>query len=181
MSFLTVVILVLAGLCIGALAVVVGLASIKPDVFSVLRKIIIKAPPEKIHPYVSDLKRGMEWSPWEKKDPHMKKTFSGPEQGVGSAYTWDGNKDIGAGRLEILSIAPEKILMKLEFFRPMKGVNTVEYRLTPLGDYTEVSWLMAGPSSFMGKIFSVFVNCDALVGNEFDSGLATLKNICEKS
>ena len=180
MSIFSVVILVLAGLIIGALAVLIGLASTKPDVFRVVRKITIKASPEKIHPYLSDLKRGMEWSPWEKKDPQMKKTFSGPEQGVGSAYEWDGNKEIGAGRLEILSIAPEKIVMKLEFFRPMKGVNTVEYTLVPLGEYTEVSWAMFGPTPFIGKIFSVIIDCDAMVGTEFESGLSTLKTLCER-
>lgn len=164
-----------------AVALVLILAATKPDSFRVERKAFIKAPPEKIFVWLDDPKRATEWSPWEKKDPAMKKTFSGAAKGAGAVYEWDGNKEIGAGRLSITeAVAAKKVVMDLEFFRPMKGRNVSEYVLDPRDGGTEVTWSIAGPQPFPAKLVGVFLDCDKMIGTEFEKGLADLKTIAEK-
>ena len=164
-----------------AVVLVLILAATKPDSFRVERKITIKAPPEKVFIWLDDPKRASEWSPWEKKDPAKKKTYSGAAKGVGAVYEWDGNKEIGAGRLSITEVvAAKKVVMDLEFFRPMQGRNVSEYVLTPRDGGTEVTWSIAGPQPFLSKIICVFMNMDKMIGGEFEKGLADLKAIAEK-
>lgn len=173
------VIFICVVLCI--LIAVFGLAAGKPDTFRYERKIFIKAPPEKIYPYLSDVHKAGEWSPWDKKDPAMKKTFSGPASGVGAVQEWSGNNQVGAGKLEIIGATPEKITMRLTFLRPMKAINEATYEMVPQADGTDVVWTMYGRNPLMGKVFSLFVDCDKMVGKDFDAGLATLKSLCEKA
>ncbi len=164
-----------------AVFAVLGLAATKPDTFHVERKVVIKAAPEKIFPWLEDPKRTTEWSPWEKKDPAMKKTFSGPSKGVGAAYAWDGNKEIGAGSLELTEVVvPKKVVMKLDFIRPMEGHNIAAYEVTPVAGGSEVAWSITGPMPFVSKIFSLFCSMDAMIGNEFEKGLGDLKMLAEK-
>jgi uncharacterized protein YndB with AHSA1/START domain len=170
------------GIAVAAVfAVVLVLAAMKPNSFRVERKVVIKAPPEKIFPWLEDPKRTTEWSPWEKKDPAMKKTFSGPSKGVGAAYAWDGNKEIGAGRLELTEVvAPKKVVMNLDFIRPMEGHNVAAYTVTPVDGGSEVAWSISGPMPFLSKIMCVFKNMDKMIGKEFEAGLADLKTLAEK-
>ena len=161
--------------------IVLGLAASKPDHFRVERKVLIKAPAAKIFVWLDDPKRALEWSPWEKKDPQVKKTFSGKAQGVGAVYDWDGNNDVGSGRLEITEVvASKKVVMDLQFFRPMKGRSTAEYNLAAQPDgSTEVTWSIAGPSPFLSKLMCVFMNMDKMIGADFEKGLGDLKSIAE--
>ena len=165
--------------------IVVGIlayAAFQPDTFTISRSVTIKASPEKIYPYMSDFHKGDLWSPYEKKDPAMKRTFSGPESGKGATYDFDGNKEVGKGRLEIIEAEPpSKVVLTLDMIEPMKGHNTVEYTLVPKGDRTEVTWSMHGKNSYLGKIISTFVNIDKMVGKDFQTGLANLKTLVEKS
>ena len=160
---------------------VLGYAATRPDTLRVARSAVINAPPQKIFAIVNDFHRWVEWSPYEVRDPAMKRTLSGADAGVGAVYVWDGNKDVGAGRMEILDApAPQKITMKLDFMRPFEGHNTVEYTFKPQGDATEVTWAMTGPSLFVQKLFGVFVNLDDMIGRDFAAGLANLKTLAEK-
>ena len=107
-----------------AIAVVLILALSKPDIFRIQRVATIKAPAESIFALINDFHRWGSWSPWESKDPAMKRTFSGAESGKGAVYAWDGNKNVGSGRMEILDTsAPSKIVIKLDFFTPFEGHN----------------------------------------------------------
>jgi uncharacterized protein YndB with AHSA1/START domain len=162
-----------------AIAVVLILAARKPDTFSVRREIDIKAPPETIFALINDFRQWGSWSPWEKKDLAMKRSFSGAASGTGSVYGWEGNKNVGSGRMEIMEAAPTKVVIKLDFFKPFEGHNTAEFTMQPQGEATHVNWLMHGPCSFMGKIMHVFFNMDAMIGKDFDAGLSSLKRITE--
>lgn len=169
------------GLALAAVVVVLGLASRKPDSFRIERKVVIAAAPEKVFPYLEDPKKTLEWSPWEKKDPNLKKTFSGAAKGKGAVYEWDGNKDVGAGRLEITeSVAPKTVVMELHFLRPMDDRGTARYEVAPAAGGSEVTWSMEGKSNFPSKIMCVFMDMDKMVGGEFEKGLASLKAIAEK-
>jgi uncharacterized protein YndB with AHSA1/START domain len=164
-----------------AIAVVLILAARKPDIFRVQRAATVKAPPEKIFPLINDFHQWGTWSPYETKDPAMKRSYSGAERGQGAVYGWEGNKNVGSGRMEILDAqAPSKILIKLDFFTPFEGHNTAEFTMLPQGDGTNVTWLMHGPSPFIGKIMHVFINMDRMVGKDFEIGLANLKRLAEK-
>ena len=163
------------------IAGVLGFAATKPDTFTVQRATTIKAPPEKIFPLINDFKRWETWSPWEKKDPMMKRTYVNAMSGKGAIYAWDGNKDVGQGSMEITDTTPpSKIKLKLDFVKPFEGHNTVEFTLEPKGDATAVTWAMQGPTPFIGKIIHVFINMDSMVGADFEAGLANLKTAAEK-
>jgi uncharacterized protein YndB with AHSA1/START domain len=164
-----------------AIAIVLILAATKPDTFSVRRAAMVKAPPEKIFPLINDFHQWTSWSPYESKDPAMKRSYSGADSGQGAVYAWDGNKNVGSGRMEILEAsAPSKIVIKLDFFAPFEGHNTAEFTMLPQGDATSVTWLMHGPAPFMAKIMHVFMNIDRMVGKDFETGLANLKRLTEK-
>lgn len=162
-------------------AVVLVLASTKPDTFRVERSASIKASPEKIFSILNDLQQWKGWSAWEKMDPAMKKTFGGPASGTGASYEWQGNNKVGHGRMEITeSTPPSRLVIKLDFFKPMEAHNLAEFTLRPNGEYTDVNWAMHGPSPFMSKVFQVFVSMDKMVGKDFEVSLAGLKTIAEK-
>jgi len=163
-------------------ALILGFAASKPNSFRIERAITIKAPASKIYAVVNDLKKGELWSPWETIDPDMNRTYSANTVGVGATYSWDGDKNIGAGRQEILeSLTNSKVKIKLDFFKPFKANNFAEFILVPQGDSTHVTWAMYGPQPFMGKLMSVFINCgNKFVGPQFEKGLVSLKAITEQ-
>jgi len=170
-----------------AIAVVVVIAAIliyaanQPDNFRVQRATTIKAPPEKIFPLIADLHSWGSWSPWEKMDPAMKRTYSGPASGKGAAYAWEGNSKVGEGRMEITEASPpSKVSIKLDFLKPLEGHNTAEFTLEPKGESTNVTWAMYGPSAYIAKVMGVFVSMDSMIGKDFEAGLANLKAAAEK-
>jgi uncharacterized protein YndB with AHSA1/START domain len=167
-----------------AIAIVLVLAATKPDTFSVQRAIAIRAPAEKVFPLINDFHQWGSWSPYENKDPAMKRSYDGPASGKGAVYGWEGNKNVGSGRMEILDVsAPSKIVIKLDFFSPFEGHNTAEFTMLPQRDATNmttnVTWLMHGPAPFMNKMMQVFMNLDHMIGKDFEAGLANLKRIAE--
>jgi uncharacterized protein YndB with AHSA1/START domain len=164
-----------------AIAAILVLAAIKPNTLRVARAIDIKAPAATIFPLISDFQRWRNWSPYEEKDPAMKRTYGGAESGKGATYAWDGDNNVGSGRMEILeAAAPSKIVIKLDFFKPLEGHNTAEFTILPQGDGTHVTWVMHGPANFMSRLIQVFINLDNMIGRDFEAGLARLKTITEK-
>jgi len=164
-----------------AIAIVLILAMAKPDRFRVERAAAIKAPPEKIFALIDDFHQWRSWSPWEDRDPAMKRTYEGAERGKGAVYAWDGNKNVGAGRMEILTAAaPSTIVIKLDFIRPFEGHNTAEFTMQPQGGATNVIWAMHGPAPLMHKVMQVFMNMDRMIGKDFETGLANLKTAAER-
>jgi carbon monoxide dehydrogenase subunit G len=164
-----------------AIAGVLILAATKPEVFRVQRSIAVKAPPDGIFALINDFHQWRSWSPYEDKDPNLQRSYSGAENGKGAVYAWEGNKNVGSGRMEILDAsAPAKIVIKLDFFTPFEGHNTAEFTMLPQGDATHVTWLMHGPAPFMNKVMQVFMNLDKMIGRDFEVGLANLKRLTEK-
>jgi polyketide cyclase/dehydrase/lipid transport protein len=164
-----------------AIAAVLILAATKPDTLRVERAIRVKAPADRIFPLINDFHQWIVWSPYENKDPAMKRTYSGAESGKGAVYAWDGDKNVGSGRMEILETAvPSKIVIKLDFFKPFEGHNTAEFTMLPQGDVTHLTWTMTGPAVFMSKVMQVFINLDRMIGRDFETGLANLKKLTEK-
>ena len=156
-------------------------AATRPDSFRVERTVTINAPPERIFPLVNDFQRWGAWSPFEKKDPGMKRTMSGVSSGEGAVYEWDGNKEIGQGRMEIVeSVPPSRITLTLDFTRPFKAHNIVDFTLEPWGNSTQVTWAIHGPSPFISKVMGIVLNMDKMIGKDFEAGLAALKTVSEQ-
>jgi len=163
------------------IVVILILAAMRPDTFRIERKITIKAAPEKVYGLIDDFHHWAAWSPWEKLDPAMNRSFSGAGSGKGAGYAWQGNKKVGRGSMEILeSSSPAKIIIKLDFFEPFEAHNTAQFDLAHSGDETAVTWAMFGPSPFMMKIMHLFMNMDKMVGKDFEEGLNNLKMNAEK-
>ena len=169
-----------------ALVVVVLIAGVlvyaatRPDSLHVQRAASIKALPEKIVPLISDFHSWTAWSPYEKVDPAMKRTYSGAASGKGAVYEWEGNSQVGQGRMEITETSPSRVTIKLDFVKPLEGHNTAAFTLIPQGDATNVAWTMDGPTPYIGKVIGVFVDMDHMIGKDFETGLANMKAIAEK-
>jgi uncharacterized protein YndB with AHSA1/START domain len=175
------VIIIIAIVLAIAVAAILILAATKPDTFRIERRAVINAPAERIFSVLSDFHQWGGWSPWETKDPDMKRTYSGAERGRGAVYGWEGDKNVGTGRMEILEAnAPSKLAIKLDFFKPFEAHNTAEFTMLPQGNATNVHWVMHGPATFVSKVMGVFMNFDKMVGKDFEAGLANLKKLTEK-
>ncbi len=163
-----------------AIAGVLGYAATKPDTFRVERKTTIAAPPEKVFAMIEDFHRWSEWSPWEKLDPGMTRTYGGSAKGVGATYAWSGNDDVGQGKMEVIEAVPaSKLTFKLDFLKPFEAHNTGEFVLTPKDGGTEVTWSMYGPSPYISKLMDTVMNMDKMIGKDFEKGLANMKAAAE--
>lgn len=176
---------VIAVVVVVALAGFLLVAARQPDDFRVQRTTVINAAPEKIFALINHLPSWRLWSPYEEKDPDMQRQYGGPESGVGAAYAWSGDKNIGKGDMKIAAVTePSKIVIDLNFIEPFKAHNIAEFELVPHGDVmpvaTQVTWSMRGEQQFIGKIMGLVFNMDRMIGADFEAGLANLKAVAEK-
>ncbi len=163
-----------------ALAALLVYAATRPDTFRIERSTLIQAPVGKIFPFLDNPREANRWNPFIRRDPGLKGTYSGPASGPGATFEFDGNKDVGKGRVTVLSTQPpERVTVQLDMSAPMTVHNTVEYTLQRDGNATRVTWSMHGPASFVSKLVGVFINVDRMIGNDFEAGLASLKRLAE--
>jgi uncharacterized protein YndB with AHSA1/START domain len=157
------------------------IAAMKPDTFHLERQATIQAPPEKIFPLINDFHNWTSWSPWEKLDPALTRTYSGAPEGKGAKYAWKGKSQVGEGTMEITdATAPSRVAIQLHFIKPFEATNEVEFTLEGQGASTNVTWAMNGKNPFLSKVMQVFMSLDKMVGKDFESGLANLKATAEK-
>jgi hypothetical protein len=163
--------------------IVVGLASVialQPARYRVSRSITIAAPAPVVFAQVNDFHNWSAWSPWEKIDPAMKRTYAGPPAGAGAAYSWVGNREVGEGRMTIAESHPsDRIRVDLEFVKPFAGTSVAEFTFRPEGDRTVVTWSMTGDKNFIAKAIHLVMNMDRMIGDQFDKGLAAMKTVAE--
>lgn len=173
--------LVIAGIVVLVLAAALVLfISTRPALFRVERSAVVKAPADVIFAIINDLHQWGRWSPYDKRDPAMTKTFEGSPAGVGAVYMWNGNNQVGAGRFTIVESRPNELIgMKLEFFRPFAGTNRAAFALAPADGGTRVTWSMEGPNKLMTKVMSLFINMDKMIGTDFEQGLANLDSVAQ--
>ncbi|MFM8900211.1 MAG: SRPBCC family protein [Burkholderiales bacterium] len=156
-------------------------AATRPDSFRMERSITINAPADKVFPLINDLGQWAAWSPWEKKDAAMKRKLSNPSAGVGASYDWQGNSEVGTGRMQITeSTAPSKLVIQLDFIEPFAARNTSAFNLAPEGGSTRVTWSLEGQNNFVSKLMQVFVSMDSMVGPDYEAGLKALKALAER-
>jgi len=155
-------------------------AATRPDTFRVERSISIKALPEKIFPLINDFREWEPWSPWEKIDPAVKRSYSGAVNGESAIYEWSGNKNLGQGRMKIIESSPAaKVIIKIDFIKPFEAHNTIEFTLVTLGDATIVTQAMYGPCPYISKLMGIFFSMDKMVGRKYEEGLENLKALSE--
>ncbi|WP_295995696.1 SRPBCC family protein [Rugamonas sp.] len=160
---------------------VLAYAATRPDSYRVQRSVAIKAPPAAVMALISDFHQWPLWSPWEKLDPAMTRTYGGAPRDMGAVYSWSGNDKVGAGRMEITGMnAASNVTIKLDFLRPFESHNVTEFVLAPDGETTTVTWAMYGPSSYLTKLMSLVASMDSMIGGDFERGLARLKAAAEQ-
>jgi len=158
------------------------IVSMRPTDFRITRTASIAAPASVVFGQVNDLHKWNDWSPWAKMDPNAKNSFEGPLSGVGSKMSWDGNNKVGAGSMTITDSHPNDLVrLRLEFLKPFAATNTAEFTFTPQGQQTLVTWSMSGKNNFMGKAIGLFMDCDKMVGGQFEQGLANMNSIVQKA
>jgi len=162
-----------------AIAALAAYAATRPGSFRIERSTSVDAAPDKIEPLISDFREWRKWSPWEKLDPNLKRSYSGADRGVGAVYAWEGNNKAGHGRMEILEATPERVKIKLDFLKPFKASNTAEFTLAPSDAGTRVNWAMYGRQPFMLRAMSIFFDMEKMVGPDFERGLAEMKRAAE--
>ena len=157
-----------------------GFIATRPSTFTIQRTATLKASPDIAFALVNDFHHWGEWSPWDKLDPNQKRTFEGAATGVGSIYGWSGNDQVGEGRMTIEeSKVNELVRIKLEFIKPWQSTNSTTFTFSPAAEGVSVTWKMEGQNDFMGKAFSLFMDMDAMVGKDFDNGLANMGKAAE--
>ena len=163
-----------------AILALLAYAATRPNTFRLQRSTVIKAPPEKVFGMIQDFKQWTGWSPWEKIDAELKRTYSGTPAGVGTIYEWLGKKT-GQGRMEITEADPgRKVSLKLDFIKPFKANNITDFELSPQDGGTRVNWAMHGPLGLMQRVMHIFFNMERMVGPDFERGLANMKALAEK-
>jgi len=169
------------GIIVAVIIVALGIAiATRPDTFRVQRAATIAAPPGVVFGYLNDFHQWPQWSPWEKLDPNMQRTLTGPPSGTGAKYAWSGNSKAGEGSMTITDSKPnERVVLDLNFIKPFKSSNVTDFALAPAERGTQVTWTMNGTNTTATKAFSLFMNMDKLVGGDFVRGLANLKAVSE--
>ena len=170
-------ILVAIGVIVVVFLIVVAL---QPAEYRVVRSANMSAPPAVVFAHVNDFHKWEAWSPWEKRDPALKRTYEGPSEGTGSIYRWAGNNQVGEGSMTITESRPSDLIrIKLEFLKPFASTADTEFTFKPEGNQTAVTWSMAGKNNFMAKAMCLFMNMDKMVGGDFEKGLAQMKSLVE--
>lgn len=165
-----------------AIAALLLYAASRPDRFHVERSTTIQAGAERLHPLINDLRHFNRWNPYARKDPAMQVRYSGPAAGPGAVYEFQGNQDVGKGRIGITaSRAPSSVTMQLDMFEPFEGHNVVTFSLVPEGNATRVTWAMDGPSPFVARLIGIFIDMDQMIGRDFEAGLSLLKSQAGRS
>jgi len=157
------------------IAIFLVLVATRPADFRVERSATLSASPAALFEHVNDHHKFAVWNPFMKLDPNVKNTYSGPDSGVGAVCSWEGNSDVGAGSCTIIESKPSEIVRcRMDWKRPMEGTSTVDFTFKPEGGKTVVTWAMYGKNNFMGKVVSLFMDCDKICGPQFEKGLADL-------
>ncbi|MFO1023345.1 MAG: SRPBCC family protein [Planctomycetales bacterium] len=175
-------VLQILGALVGLVVLLLIIAAVQSDEMEIVRSTKISTPPGTVFPHVNDFHNWEAWSPWEKLDPNLKRSFEGPASGVGAIYGWEGDKNVGSGRMTIVESRPSELIrIKLEFLKPFPATNEALWTFKPDGNQTDVTWKMTGKKAFMMKLMGLFMNLEKMIGKNFEDGLAALKTIAEGS
>ncbi len=165
----------------GIVLLVIILGIIAPKSYEVSRSISIEQNIYKTFEYLKSLKSQDEWSPWGKRDPNMKKEFTGTDGEVGAISKWEGNKEVGSGEQEVTNIVDKQLIeSQLRFLKPFKSTSDAYLKVIEISEGTRVTWGFTGKNKFPMNIMMLFMSMDKMIGKDFEEGLQSLKEILEK-
>lgn len=170
------IVLGVLGVIVLAIAGLSAYAATRPSHYTVTRSRVVSGTPAQVAPYLTDLRQWIRWNPWDELEPTSIKEYSDPASGVGAWYTWAG-EDVGSGRMEITAITPTRVDYALHFTAPMDDRAVVYMEMTPVNAGTRVTWTIEGELGFPGKVMDVLMGMDAMLGADFDRGLAKLDEL----
>ena len=157
------------------IAILLLIVVTQPGDFRVERSATLSASCGELFERLNDHHKVSEWNPFLKLDPNVRITYAGPDSGVGAVCSWEGNSKVGAGSCTIVESKPNELVRcRMDWKRPMEGTSTVDFTFKPEGGKTIVTWAMYGKNNFMGKVVSLFMDCDKICGPQFEKGLADL-------
>jgi hypothetical protein len=154
-----------------------GFVATRPNTYHVERSAVVAAPADVVYPELVTLEGFTHWSPWEHRDPAMKKQFTGPKEGVGQVYSWQGTDKVGEGEMKIIAIDPASVKSTVHFMKPFDSTSTITWSVVPDGAGSKVTWAMDGDANFGAKLMGVFTSMDKMIGSDFDEGLANLQKV----
>lgn len=159
-------------LLVGAIVAVV----LQPDTIHVERSVLVNASPADLYPLAHDHKNFQGWSPWADRDPNQKTTYSESSVGVGAVMSWEGNDQVGKGKMTITeAVENTRVVQDLEFIEPYESKAVSTFALTPEGEATKVTWSFDSSAGFMQKAMGLFVSMDSMLGPDFEKGLSRVK------
>jgi hypothetical protein len=165
---------------LGVVVAILGYAWFRSPDMAISRELLIAASAETIFPFINDSQKANGWMPWTESDPGVKMVYSGPSAGVGSKSSWDSQGQMGTGEAVVIeSIPNQSVKTQLTYTKPMAMSQLAEVSLSSQGDGTLVRWSVSGKMGFFFRLMGVFVNCDKMIGAEFEKGLANLKKQVE--
>ncbi len=150
------------------------------DKVQVSRSITIDRPANKVFKAVNSMHHFSKWSPWAQLDPEAKYQYAGPEFGVGSKMSWQGNEEVGTGRQTIIeSVANEMVKVELFFDGQGDDPSWATYQIKNMGDSSEVSWVFDADfnGDILGRYFGMMM--DGMLGPQYEVGLQNLKTLVE--
>src|SRR5260221_7063537 len=154
----------------------------EPNMFRVERSATIQAPARMVFRLIDDLHAWEIWSPYEERDPAMRRSYGGAESGRGAVYAWDGKGRAGAGRMEITaSSEPSRVVIQLEVLRPFRARHTAEFTVEAEGEAAKVTWAMCGAAPLMETLKGIASDMIKGVGRDFEAGLGNLKRAAESA
>jgi hypothetical protein len=162
-----------------ALLIILVLAA--PKNYNVSRSITIDRSIHDVYAYLKYIKNQDDWSPWQKRDPEMKKVHTGEDGKVGFVVHWESDhKHVGWGEQEITKLEENKLVeSELRFLKPFKSTSNGYLSTKAAGQGTKVTWGFYGTHKVPMNVMMLFFNMDKAVGKDFEEGLADLKTHME--
>lgn len=167
------------GLVVGLVALLLVGGLLLSGRYEITRSIVVAASADKVYPLVAEPRRWKEWSVWNRRDPAMSITYSGPESGAGARWAWKSPTE-GDGQMTFTAAEPGRRAAYELYFPDFGTTSTGELTLTPDGSGTRVTWAMAGTMGSNPLMRWMALAMDRMVGPDFEGGLANLKTLAEK-
>lgn len=158
--------------------VVLIVAAFLPSQCKVERSLLMSASSDAISAKITDLHSWDEWSPWKEADSAAEYKYN-DTIGVGGWMDWTG-KIIGAGKLSITKVTPDSVQYFLAFREPFQSESNGSFSFVKTDSETVVTWTDIESLSWpMGRLMSLFMNFDEMLGPDFEKGLDKLKKATE--
>ena len=163
---------------VGLVAILAAVAVGLPAHVTVARSVVINAPESAVFPYVNNLHRLGDWSPWKLRDPQLTMTYGGTEEGKGAQIQWTSQKpSIGTGSMSISDSNLNRSVELAANFNNVEGTSTFE--IAPSGSGSKLTWSFGYDTGSSPLKRWKALMLDSFIGAEYRAGLDKLKEKIE--